>query len=168
MRGLGLPGWARAVIVPTSMNPNPNAASAGIATAFLSNPAAKPVGLGKLSPSTEQRSRGSSTSQHFRRRCNTDGCRPAHRNAAMAFSWADSGSSRNNKGRRSVPYQSGMRGDYRSTQSPRSEEHTSELQSRFGISYAVFSLKKQNKIPLEYAEAEADTARIQPGAVAAP
>src|ERR1043166_8739110 len=26
--------------------------------------------------------------------------------------------------------------------SPRSEEHTSELQSRFGISYAVFCLKK--------------------------
>src|ERR1043166_9826244 len=30
----------------------------------------------------------------------------------------------------------------------RSEEHTSELQSRFGISYAVFCLKKKNtKIP---------------------
>src|ERR1043166_10145246 len=28
----------------------------------------------------------------------------------------------------------------------RSEEHTSELQSRFGISYAVFCLKKKNKI----------------------
>src|ERR1043166_10205964 len=27
----------------------------------------------------------------------------------------------------------------------RSEEHTSELQSRFGISYAVFCLKKNNK-----------------------
>src|ERR1043166_5806343 len=27
---------------------------------------------------------------------------------------------------------------------PRSEEHTSELQSRFGISYAVFCLKKKN------------------------
>src|ERR1043166_10034382 len=27
----------------------------------------------------------------------------------------------------------------------RSEEHTSELQSRFGISYAVFCLKKKNK-----------------------
>src|ERR1043166_8068439 len=26
---------------------------------------------------------------------------------------------------------------------PRSEEHTSELQSRFGISYAVFCLKKK-------------------------
>src|ERR1043166_769374 len=28
---------------------------------------------------------------------------------------------------------------------PRSEEHTSELQSRFGISYAVFCLKKKNQ-----------------------
>src|ERR1043166_2623870 len=28
----------------------------------------------------------------------------------------------------------------------RNEEHTSELQSRFGISYAVFCLKKNNKI----------------------
>src|ERR1043166_3107551 len=28
-------------------------------------------------------------------------------------------------------------------QVPRSEEHTSELQSRFGISYAVFCLKKK-------------------------
>src|ERR1043166_9986244 len=28
---------------------------------------------------------------------------------------------------------------------PRSEEHTSELQSRFGISYAVFCLKKKKK-----------------------
>src|ERR1043166_9790517 len=27
----------------------------------------------------------------------------------------------------------------------RSEEHTSELQSRFGISYAVFCLKKKNR-----------------------
>src|ERR1043166_178241 len=29
------------------------------------------------------------------------------------------------------------------TITPRSEEHTSELQSRFGISYAVFCLKKK-------------------------
>jgi len=28
----------------------------------------------------------------------------------------------------------------------RSEEHTSELQSRFGISYAVFCLKKKDSI----------------------
>src|ERR1043166_6756389 len=30
---------------------------------------------------------------------------------------------------------------------PRSEEHKSELQSRFGISYAVFCLKKKTKKP---------------------
>src|ERR1043166_9815375 len=30
-------------------------------------------------------------------------------------------------------------------ESKRSEEHTSELQSRFGISYAVFCLKKKKK-----------------------
>src|ERR1043166_9279185 len=30
----------------------------------------------------------------------------------------------------------------------RSEEHTSELQSRFGISYAVFCLKKKHSCPL--------------------
>src|ERR1043166_9957634 len=30
----------------------------------------------------------------------------------------------------------------------RSEEHTSELQSRFGISYAVFCLKKKTHYPL--------------------
>src|SRR5213075_3607788 len=30
---------------------------------------------------------------------------------------------------------------------PRSEEHTSELQSRLVISYAVFCLKKKNKQP---------------------
>src|ERR1043166_7568001 len=29
---------------------------------------------------------------------------------------------------------------------PRSEEHTSELQSRFGISYAVFCLNKNNEV----------------------
>src|SRR3546814_2823843 len=31
---------------------------------------------------------------------------------------------------------------------PRSEEHTSELQSLMRISYAVFCLKKKNQIPL--------------------
>src|SRR3546814_19142918 len=34
---------------------------------------------------------------------------------------------------------------HRPDQGPRSEEHTSELQSIMRISYAVFSLKKQNK-----------------------
>ena len=34
---------------------------------------------------------------------------------------------------------------YIETEDPRSEEHTSELQSQFRISYAVFCLKKKNK-----------------------
>src|SRR3546814_1573704 len=33
---------------------------------------------------------------------------------------------------------------------PRSEEHTSELQSLMRISYAVFCLKKKNKTPITY------------------
>src|ERR1043166_5177837 len=35
--------------------------------------------------------------------------------------------------------------DFRVHVQTRSEEHTSELQSRFGISYAVFCLKKKKK-----------------------
>ena len=49
-RGLGLPGCACTVTLPTSTKPNPSAAQAGIATAFLSKPAARPTGLGKLRP----------------------------------------------------------------------------------------------------------------------
>src|SRR5213075_3596594 len=37
------------------------------------------------------------------------------------------------------------RGRCSCARSPRSEEHTSELQSRLVISYAVFCLKKKNK-----------------------
>src|ERR1043166_462141 len=50
MRGLGLPGWDFAVTVPISTKPNPSAARAGIATPFLSKPAARPMGVGKVSP----------------------------------------------------------------------------------------------------------------------
>src|SRR3546814_1156386 len=38
------------------------------------------------------------------------------------------------------------RRDYRRSAGPRSEEHTSELQSLMRISYAVFCLKKKKKI----------------------
>src|ERR1043166_9854545 len=38
-----------------------------------------------------------------------------------------------------------VRGDHPMKIYGRSEEHTSELQSRFGISYAVFCLKKKTK-----------------------
>src|SRR5256885_16156175 len=52
MRGLGFPGWAFAVTVPISTKPKPSAAQAGIATPFLSNPAASPIGLGNVRPKT--------------------------------------------------------------------------------------------------------------------
>ena len=49
-RGLGFPGWASAVTVPASMKPNPIAAHAPRAEAFLSIPAPSPTRLGKFSP----------------------------------------------------------------------------------------------------------------------
>src|ERR1043166_10187561 len=45
----------------------------------------------------------------------------------------------------------------------RSEEHTSELQSRFGISYAVFCLKKKNQLSRAL-----DTARRKRGRAVGP
>jgi hypothetical protein len=53
-RGRGFPGCAFAVTVPASINPNPNAAQAGSATAFLSNPAASPTGFGNFNPNTSR------------------------------------------------------------------------------------------------------------------
>src|ERR1043166_10283336 len=44
----------------------------------------------------------------------------------------------------------------------RSEEHTSELQSLFGISYAVFCLKKNNSTPVTHASASPRIARRSP------
>ena len=52
MRGSGFPGCAFAVTVPISTKPNPSAAHAGSATPFLSNPAASPIGFGKLRPNS--------------------------------------------------------------------------------------------------------------------
>ena len=57
-RGLGLPGWASAVTVPTSTNPNPRAGQKGIATPSLSSPAASPTGEGSFRPAREQASSG--------------------------------------------------------------------------------------------------------------
>ena len=48
MRGLGLPGWALGVTVPTSTKPKPIAAKASMQRAFLSRPAARPTRFGKL------------------------------------------------------------------------------------------------------------------------
>jgi hypothetical protein len=47
MRGFGLPGCGRGVIVPTSTKPKPSAASASMCAPFLSSPAASPTGFGK-------------------------------------------------------------------------------------------------------------------------
>src|SRR3546814_7158898 len=58
-----------------------------------------------------------------------------------------------------------MRSDLRSSTKPRSEEHTSELQSLMRISYAVFCLKKKKKHvneknkDIEYQELDNMTAR---------
>ena len=50
IRGGGFPGWARAVTVPTSTNPNPNAASPRVPRASLSKPGRQPERPGKLQP----------------------------------------------------------------------------------------------------------------------
>ena len=47
-----MPGCALAVIVPISTKPKPSASHAGSAMAFLSIPAARPIGLGKSMPKT--------------------------------------------------------------------------------------------------------------------
>jgi hypothetical protein len=41
-----------AVTVPISMKPNPSAAQTGRATPFLSSPAARPMGFGKVKPNS--------------------------------------------------------------------------------------------------------------------
>jgi len=51
-RGLGLPGCGRGVTVPISIKPKPNAAMPSITAPFLSKPAAKPTGFGKVIPIT--------------------------------------------------------------------------------------------------------------------
>ena len=51
-RGLGLPGCATGVAAPSSRNPKPQAAKPFSACAFLSNPAAKPIGFGNASPAS--------------------------------------------------------------------------------------------------------------------
>ena len=50
MRGFGLPGCARGVVVPISMKPKPSAIKASICAPFLSSPAARPTGFRKVNP----------------------------------------------------------------------------------------------------------------------
>jgi hypothetical protein len=52
MRGRGLPGCGRGVIVPISRKPKPRRARPSIASPFLSSPAARPMRLGKRRPMT--------------------------------------------------------------------------------------------------------------------
>ena len=46
--GLGLPNWGFGVIVPTSTKPNPRLNRGLYTSAFLSNPAATPIGEGNI------------------------------------------------------------------------------------------------------------------------
>ena len=56
-RGLGLPFWGRGVIAPTSIKPKPLFNRGFIARAFLSSPAANPIGFGIVSPAKVVRNR---------------------------------------------------------------------------------------------------------------
>ena len=55
MRGLGLPGCALGVTVPTSMKPKPIAPRPSMQRPFLSSPAARPMRLGKRQPGHRHR-----------------------------------------------------------------------------------------------------------------
>ena len=50
MRGRGLPGCGSGVTVPTSTKPKPSPSNASMCAPFLSIPAARPTGLGKVRP----------------------------------------------------------------------------------------------------------------------
>jgi len=60
IRGRGLPACGRGVTVPASMKPKPNRINGAIATASLSKPAARPIGLAKSRPNARVASTGSS------------------------------------------------------------------------------------------------------------
>ena len=60
IRGLGFPYWGLIVVVPHSIKPNPIRLIALITSAFLSKPAANPIGLLILRPAIEVLSIGSS------------------------------------------------------------------------------------------------------------
>lgn len=51
--GLGLPAWGKGVMLPTSTNPNPTFSIPLIASACLSNPAARPIGLVNVFPHSD-------------------------------------------------------------------------------------------------------------------
>jgi hypothetical protein len=85
-RGLALPVCGRGVAPPTSRKPKPVRDSGAMASAFLSNPAARPTGLGSDIPASVVSSRGEVTGPD-------SGSIPVF-SAAMASAWARSGSMR--------------------------------------------------------------------------
>ena len=89
-RGRGLPDCGRGVTVPVSTKPNPRRISAGTATASLSNPAARPIGLANRRPST-------STARHAASVSRDRPARPRRR-AVKARRCARSGSTRRTSG----------------------------------------------------------------------
>ena len=94
IRGGGFPGWACAVTVPTSTNPNPSAPSPRVARASLSNPAASPSGPGNSSPSARTRSTGSRGPSHRPSSHATPGTRPATWISQNPPRWAASAGTR--------------------------------------------------------------------------
>ena len=105
MRGLGLPGCASGVTVPTSTKPKPIAPKASMQRPFLSSPAARPMRLGKARPAIDTGS--------FTRACSTraiSGVRWIAASAPRVRSCACSGSSPNRKGRASGKGMSAMTG----------------------------------------------------------
>src|SRR3954468_8514606 len=121
-RGRALPGCGRGVTVPTSRKPKPSAPKASMCSAFLSSPAARPMGFANSMPiaRTGARMTGGEKSA----------ATPAVRSASW---WAFSASSEKRKGRASPyrltecrpalhPWSGGQDGATRRRRSPRSLE----------------------------------------------
>src|SRR5699024_7195817 len=95
-RGVGLPGCAEAVTVPTSLKPKPIAPHESTAAAFLSNPAANPSGPGKVRPSTSRASTGSRTPRIRRTSDPSGGTRVRSLSSPNTRWWIRSAGKRNN------------------------------------------------------------------------
>src|SRR3546814_4684673 len=74
----------------------------------------------------------------------------AARRTKLAEGFGQSNSPPDSRTPRRVCHRSGSGQDGSRGGGPRSEEHTSELQSLMRISYAVFCLKKKNKSHIDY------------------
>jgi 2,4-dienoyl-CoA reductase (NADPH2) len=93
-RGVGLPGCASGVTVPTSTKPKPIAPRPSMQRAFLSRPAARPTRLGNFNPASTT---GSSTRRL--QYAQASGVPWTRARVCSVSSWAVSGSSPNRKGR---------------------------------------------------------------------